>query len=100
MVGYFAARVIPHWIAYEQFRDEMKADARFGATLPDSSIRIRLVAEADTLGLPPEAKRITIKRRMGRPPIITISADYTVKVNFPIFGVRSFHFKPSAEEPL
>ena len=100
MVAYFGARVIPHWMYYEQFRDEMKSDARFATTLPDSIIRIRLVAQADTLGLPPEAKKITIRRRMGRPPTITISAEYTVKVKFPIFGIKLLHFKPTAEEPL
>ena len=100
LVAYFGARFIPPWMHYEQFRDEMKSDARFGATLPDTSILIRLRAQADTLGLPPEAKAISIRRRGGRPPTITISADYFVKVNVPIFGVKLLHFKPRVEEPL
>lgn len=99
-VVYFAARFIPPWIAYEQFRDEMKADARFATTLTDSAIRVRLIAQADTLGLPPEAKQIVIRRRAGRPPTITIGADYFVKVNLPIFGIKLVHFKPTAEEPI
>jgi hypothetical protein len=99
-VAYFGARFIPPYIAYEQFRDEMKSDARFATTLTDSAIRVRLVAQADTLGLPPEAKRIVIRRRGGRPPTITISADYAVKVNVPIFGIKVLHFKPTAEEPI
>jgi hypothetical protein len=100
LVAYFGSRFIPPYMHYEQFRDEMKSDARFGATLPDSIIRMRLVAQADTLGLPPEAKRIVIRRHIGRPSTITISAEYTEKVMLPIFGLKPWHFKPKAEEPL
>ncbi len=100
LVIYFGARFIPPWMHYQQFQDEMRSDARFGTTLTDSIIRIRLVAQADTLGLPPEAKRIVIRRRGGRPPTITISADYTERVDLPIFGIKLLHFKPKAEEPL
>lgn len=100
LVAYFGARFIPPWLHYEQFHDEMRSDARFGTTLTDSIIRIRLIAQADTLGLPPEAKHIVIHRRGSRPPIITISAEYTERVVVPIFGLKLLHFKPTAEEPL
>jgi hypothetical protein len=99
-LGYFGARFLPPWMSYEQFRDEMKTEARFGTALPDSLIRIRLVAIADTLGLPPDAKKIVIKRRKGRPPTITISADYTMHVALPFGRLVPIRFKPSAEEPL
>ena len=100
LIVYFGARVLPPWMHYQQFLDEMRSDARFGTTLTDSTIRIRLVAQADTLGLPPEARHIVIRRRGGRPPTITISADYTEKVLLPIFGVKLLHFTPTAKEPL
>ena len=100
LVIYFGSRLIPPWMHYQQFQDEMRSNARFGATLPDSIIRIRLIAQADTLGLPPEAKHITIRRRIGRPSTIIISAEYAEKVNLPIFGIKLLHFKPKAEEPL
>jgi hypothetical protein len=99
VAAYVGARVVPPWMRYEQFQDEMRANARFGTTLPDSIIRIRLVAQADTLGLPPDARRIVIRRR-GGPPTITISADYSEKITLPIFGIKLLHFKPKAEEPL
>ena len=99
-VIYFGGRFIPPFIAYEQFRDEMKSNARFATTLPDSTIRMHLLAQVDTLGLPPEARKILIRRRPGRPPTITISTDYYAKVNVPIFGIKLLHFKPTAEEPL
>jgi len=100
LIGYIAVQFLPPWMHYEQFRDEMRSDARFAVTLPDSVIRIRLMAQADTLGLPPEAKRIVIRRRTGRLPTIRISAEYTERIKLPIFGIKLLHFKPHVEEPL
>lgn len=100
LAAYFGGRFFPPWLSNQQFHDEMKTEARFGTALPDSLIRIRLIAIADTLGLPPEAKKISIRRRPGRPPTITISSTYTVRIMMPVFGLKLLHFNPSAEEPL
>lgn len=100
LIAWFGSRFINPYMHYEQFRDEMRSEARFGTSLPDSIILIRLRAQADTLGLPIEAKKISIRRRGGRPPTITISADYAEKITLPIFGIKLLHFKPKAEEPL
>lgn len=100
LVIYFGSRFIPPWVRYEQFRDEMRSNAQFATTLTDSVIRLRLVAQADTLGLPSEAMRIVIRRRVGRPSTISISAEYTERVDLPILGIKLLHFKPKAEETL
>jgi hypothetical protein len=100
LIVYMGSKFAKPYMHYLQFRDEMKASARFGATLADSTIRMRLVAQADTLGLPPEAKKIVIRRHGGRPPTITISSAYTITINIPVFGLKVLHFNPSAEEPL
>lgn len=100
LVGYTALQFIPPWMHYAQFRDEMRANARFGTTLPDSVIKTRLVAQVDSLHLPREAKKITIRRRGGRPPTITISAEYDERVKVPIFGIKILHFKPTVQESL
>ena len=100
LVGFIAVKYLPPYMRYAQFKDEMRTSARFATTVPDSIIRITLVARADTLGLPPEAKRIRIERRIGHPSTIIISAQYTEQVNLPIFGVKVLHYKPRAEAPL
>ena len=100
LVGYMGTRFIPPYMAYAQFRDAMRSDARFATTMADSTIHNHLIAQIDTLGLPPEARRIAIRRRLGHPSTITISARYSVNVKLPIFGVKVLHFKPSAEAPL
>lgn len=100
LIGYMGTKFIPPYMRYQQFRDAMRTDARFATTMQDSIIRIQLIAQADTLGLPAEAKRIQIRRRGGRLSTITISAEYTESVKLPIFGIKLLHYKPSAEAPL
>ena len=75
------------------FQDTMKQNIRFAETFTDKQIHDRLVAKADSLGLPDEAKEITVERK-GRH--ISISADYMVTVELPLHN-RSFHFSPRAE---
>jgi hypothetical protein len=71
----------------------MKQQLRFAETLTDRQIYDRIVARADSLGLPEEAKDITLERK-GRH--ISVSADYTVMVELPLHN-RSFHFSPFVE---
>ena len=97
-VAYIAIQFLPPWMRYEQFQDEMRTNARFGTTLPDSVIMARLLARADTLGLPPAAHHITIRHLVGPPPRMIIRAQYVEEVNLPIFGVKTLTFRPSAEE--
>ena len=87
------------WFRYQQFRDVMKNAARYAVTLPDSVIRARVMGSADSLGLPKEAKRVTI-RRTGSPGAIVISAEYTERVVLPLYGPVLVRFKPRAEEAL
>ena len=100
ILGYLGTRFIPPYMRYGQFRDSMRADAGFATTMSDSAIRSGLVAQADSLHLPPEAHRIRIRRAGGHPPTITISAEYSESVDLPIFGIKVLHFKPSVEAPL
>lgn len=100
IIVFLVAGFFPPILHYSQFHDQMRSEARYGVSLADSVIRQRLMTLADTLGLPPEAKKITIQRRGGRPPTITITSEYTERVNVPFFGVKLLHFKPSAEESM
>jgi hypothetical protein len=81
-----------YWNNYS-YEDTMKEQARFGETLTDKQLYDRVVARADSLGLPDEAKDVTVERT-GRH--ISISADYVVMVELPLHN-RSFHFSPHAD---
>jgi hypothetical protein len=99
-VGFLAIRIGPPWFRYEQYAAEMRFNARFASTLPDSQIRVRLSLQVDSLGLPDAARKVSIKRHGSHPQLITIRAEYDELVNIPIFGVKKVHFAPHAEEPL
>ena len=99
IVLYFAVLFGEPWMRYRQYQDKMKSSARFAVSIPDSVIRNRLVALADSLGLPNRAKRVRINRNEVRRRV-TISAMYEETVNVPILGKRTLRFTPRAEERL
>lgn len=96
---FLAVQLGKPWFRYQQFRDVMKSSARYAVTLPDSVIKARLWATADSLGLPKEAKKVRINRSRS-PSQITISSEYTEQVNLPLYGLLTLKFKPHAEEAL
>lgn len=91
--GYFGLKIgNVFWKSYE-FEDTMKQQARFAEMFTDDQMMKRIVAKADSLGLPEEAQDVTVERQ-GRH--ISISADYVEMVELPLH-VRRFHFTPKAE---
>lgn len=94
-----AVRFGQPWFRYQQFRDVMKSSARYAVSLPDSVIRARLVATADSLGLPKSARRVSVVRSAS-PAQIVISSEYSETVEVPLYGKVVVHFKPRAEEAL
>jgi hypothetical protein len=92
-IAYFGVNVGEAYLRYYRYRDAMEQEASFSSRKTDAEIRQTLAAFADTLGLPPEAHRVQIRRR---PDAFTISADYFEQVELPLF-VHDFHFHPAAE---
>lgn len=90
---YFVWNAGEVWMRYYQYQDAMKQEARFAARNSDAVIRTRLIAKADSLGLPEAARRIRIRRTRHT---VYIWADYTETVELPLF-VREFEFSPHAE---
>lgn len=91
--GYFGMKVGNVYYNFYKFEDSMKQQIRFAETLTDRQIFDRLVAKADSLGLPEDARYVTVER-VGRR--ITVGAEYTEVVELPLH-VRRFHFMPRAE---
>jgi len=83
---------------YYRVSDAMKGQARFASTVTDAEIQRRLVAVVDTLGLPADAKKFTI-RRTARPPEIRISTSWSVTFDFPFYAY-TYTFKPEARARL
>ena len=84
----------------EQLREQLKGltPAEAVKNIPvefsfaEGDVATEILAEADSLGLPEEAKEITLVRT-GRH--IEVSAEYDVTVDLP-FKKKTYHFTPSA----
>ena len=89
-VVYFGVDFGEVYLRYYRYRDAMEQEARFFERSDDDSIRRRLVAFADSLGLPTEATRLEISRS---PDQIVISAEWSEHVEVPLLS-RDLHFAP------
>jgi hypothetical protein len=92
-VAYFGFNVGEVYFRYYRFLDGMKQQARFARQVDDETIRLRLAALADSLGLPDDAGRVRVRRRTA---LIEISSSYEEIVDLPLHA-RTFHFDPRVE---
>ncbi|HEX9729784.1 MAG TPA: hypothetical protein VGA37_14900 [Gemmatimonadales bacterium] len=83
-VAYWGADIGSKQIRYVRMRDSMKEQARFATNLDDAVIRRRLRATAESLNLPVEAQRITIRRR-SRPREVVISTSWQDTLSLPFY---------------
>ena len=95
---YYGIPVTSSYMRYFRLLDEMKMQARFAPGLDNPVIRRRLVAQADELRLPPDARKFSIWRR-GRPREITITTSWQETFTFP-FYTHTITFRPEAKAPL
>lgn len=93
-VIYVGTLVADDVMAYYRYRDAMKQETRFAATRNDTEIKRRLLAFADSVKLPAEAREIRIVRDERG---IRIWANYDAELRLPFNYSRVFHLRPSAE---
>src|SRR5207244_10990351 len=83
---------------YHGLSHEMQTPAQLAPSLADGTIRRRIQAAAQDIGLPPEAQQIRIARRAS-PREIVIETEYSESVDLPLFN-HTFNFHPKATQPL
>ena len=89
-VGYFSFNVGRVALGYYRFEDRMKQEARFAAKRTDAQIRDRLIAFADSLGLPEGAHHVHVRRVEH---VMYIWSDYYLHVELPGY-VREVRLSP------
>ena len=93
-IVYFGADVGEVYFRYYRFNDAVAQEANYGSTRSDEEIKRRLIALADSLGLPDEAsRRLQITRSANR---IAIETTYTEHIDVPLYK-RDLHFTPRGE---
>ena len=91
---YFGLDFGEAYVRYFRYRDAMAQAARFSSVQSDGAIRAHLANVADSLGLPPKAREVMIRRAAGG---ITIEADYIETVQLP-GNSRELHFTPKVQK--
>ncbi len=97
-VVYFGIPIAGMYIRYYRMENEMQTQARFAPSIDDGAIRRRLLQTIDDLGLPPEARRLRI-RRTSRPREIIISTSWEETIVLP-FYTRVQRFAPEVRERM
>jgi hypothetical protein len=97
-VLYYGVNIGELYFRYYRLLDEMQSQAQLAASLDDETIRRRVQAAAQDIGLPPEAQQVRVARRTS-PRQIVIETEYRESVDLPFFN-HTFAFHPQATQPL
>jgi len=95
-VGYFAVNAGESYWRFYQFQDDMRQEVNFARERTDDQIRTRLRASVDSLGLPDDARRISIRRSDNG---ISVESSYDDRVEMPMY-VKEIHYRAHAEGRL
>jgi hypothetical protein len=97
-IVYFGLPIGGMYIRYYRMEAEMQTQARFAPSITDDTIRRRLLQTIDDLGIPVEAKRLTI-RRIARPREILIRTSWEETITLPFYS-RTQRFAPEVRERM
>jgi len=97
---YYGVNIGEVFFRYYRLLDEMQTQARLAAALDDGTIRRRIQAAVEEIGIPDSAgTRRLIVQRTAAPRQIRIETRYSESVSLPFFN-HSFSFNPKATQPL
>ena len=91
-IGYFGVKMGEPYFRYMEYKDAMKQEIRFRSQLAPEQIKANLALVADSLGLPPQAQNVSVRKERGQ---LTIEARYEETVEFP-FVKREIRLSPRA----
>ena len=97
---YYGVNIGEVYFRYYRLLDEMQSQARVAPGLDDGTIRRRIQAAVDEIGIPDSAgTRQLVVRRTSSPREIVIETRYSETVSLPFFN-HTFSLLPRATQPL
>jgi hypothetical protein len=96
---YYGVNIGEVWFRYYRLVDEMKTQARLAAAIDNGTIRRRLQAAIQDIGIPDSAGARLLIARTASPREIRIETHYSESVSLPLFN-HTFNFHPRATQPL
>ena len=98
-VLYYGVNIGEVFFRYYRLLDEMQSQCRIAAALDDGTLRRRIQAAVQEIGLPDSAGTLVVVSRTASPREISISTRYGETVHLPLF-THTFNFSPRASQPL
>ncbi len=97
---YYGVNIGEVYFRYYRLLDEMQTEARLSPGLDDGTIRRRIQAAIEEIGLPDSAggNQLVIQR-LASPRQIVIETRYSESVSLPFFN-HKFSLHPRATQPL
>ena len=96
---YYGVNIGELFFRYYRLLDEMQTETRIASGLDDGTIRRRIQAAIEEIGVPDAAGSNLVIRRTAFPREIVIETRYSEMVSLPFFN-HSFAFHPRATQPL
>ena len=96
---YYGVNIGEVYFRYYRLLDEMQTETRIASGLDDGTIRRRIQAAIEEIGLPEAAGSSLVIRRTASPREIVIETRYSESVSLPFFN-HSFSLHPRAVQPL
>jgi hypothetical protein len=96
---YYGVHIGEVFFRYYRLVDEMDSQARLASAIDNGTIRRRLEAAIQDIGLPSDAADSLVIVRTGDPRKIHIETHYSERVQLPLFN-HVFSLNPSADESL
>ena len=96
---YYGVNIGEVYFRYYRLLDEMQTQTRVAAALDDGTIRRRIQAAVEEIGIPETAGNNLVIRRTAAPREIVIETRYNESVSLPLFN-HTFSLHPRATQPL
>jgi hypothetical protein len=96
---YYGVNIGEVYFRYYRLLDEMQTQTRVASALDDGTIRRRIQAAVEEIGIPEIAGNNLTVRRTASPREIVIETRYTESVSLPFFN-HTFSLHPRATQPL
>jgi len=96
---YYGVNIGEVYFRYYRLLDEMQTETRIASGLDDGTIRRRIQAAIEEIGLPQQAGSNLVILRTAFPREIVIETRYGESVSLPFFN-HTFSLHPRATQPL
>jgi hypothetical protein len=96
---YYGVNIGEVYFRYFRLVDEMDTQARLAAALDDGTIRRRVQAAVQDIGIPDAAATNLVISRTAAPRRIVIETRYTETVTLPLFN-HTFQLHPTVTQAL